>query len=126
MFRPIFRQLLSDLQAIKPSLLDLRNFGLILSLIIVVYGIWAQFDLALYFLGISVVVAAISLFKTSLLKVIYFPLMTVGTVIGFTVLRILLTIIFFVLFLPTGLLNRRSKRKLLLHDNLLSYWHDVS
>lgn len=125
-----------ELQSLKTGKRQLRSFGITLgTTLLVVAGILYWRDIS----GVSIVAGIGSLFLITglifprVLRPLYKPWMSLAIVLGFIMTRVLLTVIFVLLFIPIGFLmrlfgNDPLRRKL--DPNTTSYWiskeYDVS
>ena len=109
---------------------SLRSFGLIWSLIFFVF--WARGVLAEHSPGISllivfIVFVALSFFVPRALEYPYQIWIKIGDLIGHQVSKLVLLIIFFVLFTPIAILLKIISKdilKLSLHRNSDTYWEN--
>ncbi len=109
---------------------DIRTFGIGLAVILAVVASISFYrhgqSLKLWWLyGISVVVLPLALFAPNVLKPVYKVFMKVGHVVGNFNTKILLALIYYLLFTPIGLLSRLFGNDLLdtkLEPQAESYW----
>jgi hypothetical protein len=118
-----------DLKNIKSGMRELREFGVVIGAILIVFA-----DVAMlrgkafgpYVLGIGFVFALLGLIMPSVLKPLQKVWMGLGLVLGFFVSRIILSIIFFGIITPIGLLMKLSGKDILderIDKSKVSYWH---
>ena len=109
---------------------DLRNFGILIGFVVgpilgVILPFYKTKTFDLNFLGIGVCILLISI---SIPKILFYPYkvwMKIGEILGWVNSRIILGIIFFVLFVPVGLIRRIANRDTLkrsLDYTSNSYW----
>jgi hypothetical protein len=89
---------------------ELRSFGLLVGGIFAVIGVWPTLfrgeDLRLWAVGLAVVLILPALLWPRSLKLVYRVWMALGQVLGWINTRILLSVVFYVLFTPMGLVMR--------------------
>ncbi len=118
-----------DLKNIKSGMRELREFGVVIGAILIVFA-----DVAMlrgkafgpYVLGIGLVFALLGLMLPAVLKPLQKVWMGLGLVLGFFVSRIILSIIFFGVITPIGLLMKLSGKDILderIDKSKPSYWH---
>jgi hypothetical protein len=108
---------------------DYRSFGLIVgSVLLLIFGLalpyWKSQQINLYFTIPGGVLILLALVFPMVLKYPYLLWMKIGEILGFINTRIILSIIFFVLFAPFGLVRRligRDSLGLQLHANDETY-----
>lgn len=117
-----------DIKQLKTSDRDLRKFGL------VVGGVFAALGLLFllrhkpifpYFLWPGVALMALGLIWARSLKYIYIAWMSVAFVLGFVMAHVILTLFFFLVITPIGLLARifgKDFLSLKLNPQAPSYW----
>ena len=119
-----------DLKNIKSTTRELREFGVTMGAILIVFA-----DVAMlrekafgpYVLAAGFVFFALGLTFSAALKPLQKVWMGLGLVLGFFVSRIILSIIFFGLVTPIGLLMKLFGRDILderIDKNRASYWHE--
>ncbi len=118
-----------DLKHIKSGIRELREFGVVMGAILIVFA-----DVAMlrgkafgpYVLGIGLVFALLGLMAPAILKPLQKAWMGLGIVLGFFASRIILSIIFFGVITPIGLLMKLSGKDILdehIEKSKASYWH---
>ena len=108
---------------------DYRSFGLIVgSVLLIIFGLalpyWKNNQLNLYFTAAGGILIFLALILPIVLKYPYLLWMKIGEVLGFINTRIILSVIFFVMFAPFGLIRRligKDSLGLKLHENEVSY-----
>ena len=118
-----------DLKNIKSGMRELREFGVVIGAILIVFADVAMFRgkaFGPYVLGIGFIFFALGLTAPAALKPLQKVWMGLGLVLGFFVSRIILSIIFFGVITPTGLLMKLFGKDILderIEKNKASYWH---
>lgn len=117
-----------DLKQLKTGKKELRNFGLIVG------GVFAVLGLIFllrhkshypYFLAPGVVLIFLGLILPSILKHVYLAWMSLAIVLGFIVSNLILTLFFFLVITPMGLVARligKDFLRLKLDRSAASYW----
>jgi hypothetical protein len=117
-----------DIQQLKTGKRDLRKFGFLVG------GAFATFALLLwlrhkaaypYFLWASVTLIALGAVLPRALKYVYILWMTLAFALGFIMTRVILTLFFFLVVTPIGLVARlfgKDFLRLKLDKSALSYW----
>jgi hypothetical protein len=118
-----------DLKNIKSGTRELREFGVTIGAILIVFADVAMFRgkaFGPYILGIGIVFALLGLMSPAVLKPFQKMWMGLGIVLGFFVSRIILSIIFFGIITPIGLLMKLFGKDILderIEKSKVSYWH---
>lgn len=108
----IFRQIHVDLVAIKKNRKDIRNFGLLVGAISIGLGIlYHGYSIFIPLIIIGGLLIVLGSFVTKTLLYPYLAWMTLATIIGFFVFRILLAILYFCVIIPIGLTMRLLRFK---------------
>ena len=109
---------------------ELRTFGIglgvILSLIATGQLITGG-EIYPYFYGAGIIIFLIGIILPILLKPVYIVFSYISLVIGWVVTRVILSVLFYLVFTPTGLLLKLFGKKLLemrTEKNTDSYWKD--
>ena len=107
---------------------DLRNFGITLGTILAVIGAvlyFRQKPNSVYFLMISLALLLPALIFPQILKMPYRFWMKLSDIMGWIMTRVILTILFYLVFTPTALILKVIKKDLLnlkIKPNQSSYW----
>ncbi len=114
----------------KDEKLEIRKFGIGLTVLLCLIGGWQLYrghiNAYTWFLGSAGLILALAFFATIVLKPLFKVITTVGHAIGWVNTRILLGIIFYIIFTPIGILSRLLKKDLLdkrLDKEAKSYWN---
>ena len=117
-----------EIRQLKTGPRELRKFGLLVGAVFALLGIWFWWrDKARYpyFFVPGAVLMVLGGIAPSALRLIYVGWMTVAFLLGFVVSNILLTLFFYVVVTPIGLLARLAGRDFLnrkLDAKAKSYW----
>jgi hypothetical protein len=112
----------------KANRQEYRKFGLTLGIVFSLIGIslyWKSKGSAPYFLGIGFGFILSGLIFPSILKYIYTIWMGFAVIMGFFMSRLILSVIFFLIFAPVGIITRLLNKDLLKERwdrNAESYW----
>ena len=109
---------------------EIKKFGLGLTVLLCLIGGWQLYkgniNVYVWFFGFAGLVLILSFLAPIILKPLYKVTRTVGDAIGWVNTRILLGIIFYVIFTPIGILSRLLRKDLLdrrLDKDAKSYWN---
>ena len=108
----------------------MRKFAIVMAIVLVLIGtlIYLQkhsFDIAKFLWGIGILFLIVGLLSPFVLRPIYRLWMLIGGLLGGFVSRIILTMLFFLLFVPIGLILRLMGKDLLnqkFNQSGESYW----
>lgn len=118
-----------DLKNIKSGMRELREFGVVIGAILIIFADLAMFRgkaFGPYTLGIGFIFFALGLTAPAVLKPLQKAWMGLGLVLGFFVSRIILSVIFFGVITPIGFLMKLSGKDILderIDKSKSSYWH---
>jgi len=117
-----------DIRQLKTSDRDLRKFGLMVGGVFAVLGalfLWRHKAIGPYFLWPGVGVVAFGAVFPRALKWVYIAWMSVAFVLGFIMAHVILTLLFYLVITPIGLLARLAGKDFLslkLDRAAKSYW----
>lgn len=117
-----------DIKQLKCGQRELRRLGLLVGAVFAVLGIffWLRGKShAPYFLVPGALLLLFGAVLPGVLKPVYIVWMSLAIVLGFVVSNVLLTVFFFVVITPVGLLARLAGKdflRLKLHRSATSYW----
>jgi len=117
-----------ELRSLNPNRRQLRSFGITLGIaILVIAGVlyWRNAPGVVLVSSIGVLFLTAGLAAPAILRRLYKPWMALAVLMGFVMTRILLTLIFVLLFIPTGLLMRlfgRDPLRRKLDPDAKTYW----
>ena len=121
--------MIEDIKNIKSTKKELKEFGLTIGAILVILGLVVLYKnkpMYPYLLGVGVVFITAGLLFSSILKPLQKAWMALSIVIGFFVSRIILTILFYLVITPIGIVIRLMNKDILderIDKRKDSYWH---
>ena len=121
--------MLDEIRNIKCAKNDLRKFGITVGVILIAIArilFWKEKQLFEILISIGAVLFVTGLTMTVILKPIYWIWMIFAIIIGWIMTRVILSLIFYIIFTPIGLTARLlGKRFLVLRcDRMIdSYWN---
>ncbi|MFH1791101.1 MAG: SxtJ family membrane protein [Candidatus Omnitrophota bacterium] len=121
--------MIDDIKKIKSGKKELREFGLTVGLILAILGgiaLWRGKPIGPYLLVPGILLAAAGIFMPHILKPLQKIWMGLAIVIGFFVSRIILSILFFLVMTPIGVMLRLCGKDILdqrMEREKDSYWH---
>ena len=101
--------MLEEIKNIKSDKRDLRNFGIIIGIILMIiagYLFWKEKESFQIILTIGIVLCLLGLAIPVMLKPIYWIWMVFATILGWIMTRVILSLLFFLIITPTGLVFR--------------------
>ncbi len=114
----------------KDEKIEIRKFGMGLTVLLCLIGGWQLYkgniNVYVWFFGFAGLVLILSFFAPIILKPLYKVTRTVGDAIGWVNTRILLGIIFYIIFAPIGIILKLIRKDLLderLDKDAKSYWN---
>lgn len=114
----------------KDEKLEIKKFGIGLTALLCLVGGWQLYkghvNIYGWFFGSAGLILALAFLAPIVLKPLFKVITTVGHAIGWVNTRILLGIIFYMVFTPIGILSRLLRKDLLdkrLDKDAKSYWN---
>ena len=120
--------LFEEIKNIKSDKRDLRNFGLVIGAALLIIGgllFWKEKDTYSYFFVIAGVFAACGLVAPKVLKPLQIVWMTLAVIMGFFMTRLILSVLFYIVFTLIGGIPRlfgRSFLEMKIDKSRESYW----
>ena len=120
--------IIEEIKDIKSGRRELRKFGITVSIVLGLLGglfFWRGRDYYFYFLILSAALLLLGLVVPILLKPIHKMWMTLAVLLGYLMTRVILSVLFFVVVTPIGLLARSFGKDFLnlkYDPNVDSYW----
>ena len=117
-----------EYQKLDRSPRALRRFGFAVGLVVLLLGcflLWRQRGASWPLISIGTVLVVAASFVPSILKWVHGPWMIMAVVLGWIVTRILLTLVFFLVVTPLGLLQRLFGKRVIevaWKADAVSYW----
>ena len=121
--------MLEEIKNIKSKKNDFRNFGLIIGAVliaIVMLVFWKEKQSYNILMIVGVALCVTSLILPVILKPFYFAWMTFAVILGWIMTRVILSLIFYGIITPIGLLSRLVGKKFLnlkLNKKENTYWN---
>ncbi|THB72673.1 MAG: hypothetical protein D6B25_16365 [Desulfobulbaceae bacterium] len=100
-----------EIKQIKSGRRELRNFGIVIGLVLFGIGFWLLYkQVGSYQLFFSAggVILVLGFVLPSVLKPLYWPWMILAVLLGWVMTRVILSVIFFLVITPIGLVARIS------------------
>lgn len=122
--------MLEDIRNIKSGKKEIREFGLTIGTILVILGLvalWRGKEIAPYFLTVGIFFGVFGLIFPCALKPLQKIWMTFSLVVSFFMSRVIISILFFVVLTPIGLIMRLLRKDILdqkQDKSRESYWQD--
>lgn len=108
--------MINELKNIKSAKSDLKKFGITVGIVLFIIGIAQWYfgrEIYIYFLNIGIVLIILGL----IIPIILMPLqklwMGIAVIIGWFIFRIILSILFYLIFTPISFLNKMLGNKFL-------------
>lgn len=122
------QQILTEIKKIKGSRKDLRNFGLIVGIGALVFGVLLFMfhkSSAIYLVSLSICLIISGLFFPVILRPFQKIWMSISIIMGWIMSHIILILLFYLIITPIGLLVRLFKRDFFqkrMDPSATSYW----
>jgi len=120
--------MLEELKEIKSTKKELREFGLTIGIFFLILGgiaLWRGKDIYLYFLIIAGFFLISGIYFYSILRPLQRVWMSLAVIMGFFMSRVILTILFYLVITPLGLIAKLFGKDILdekIDKNAGSYW----
>jgi len=124
--------LIEDIKKIKSEKSDLRKFGLSVGIVLGLLGVlfwWRGKDFYSYFLFVSLILISLGLIAPAALKPFQKTWMRVAVIMGWFMTRLILSVLFYAVITPIGLIAKVSGKEFLdkkfdklANKNITSYW----
>lgn len=120
--------ILQEIKNIKSRKKELREFGVVVGVVFGLFGglfWWKGKDHYFFLLTVSIALVILGLIAPVLLKPLHKIWMAFAIILGWIMTRIILSILFYLVITPIGLLNRLSGKDMLdlkFDKNKNSYW----
>ena len=126
------KEIIDDINSIKSTRKNLREFAFLIGFIVILVGgyalIWKGRYFGRYWISIGIVFAILGLFTPWVFRPLQKIWMAFSVIIGFFMSRIILAILFYAVFTPINLLVVKILRKDILDEridrNAKSYWKE--
>ena len=120
--------ILDEIKNIKGTKQELRKFGFIIGLVLLLFGVlfwWKGKSFYLGFLVSSFLFLFSALVYPQLLKLVHFVWMSIALVLGYIMTRVILCLLFYLLLTPLSLIARVFGNRFLnlkIDKSAPSYW----
>ena len=101
--------MIEDIRNIKSEKSDLRNFGITVGIILLVISgflFWKEKESFQIFLAIGIILFFTAIAIPVVLKPFYWIWMVFATILGWIMTRVILSLLFYVIITPIGLISR--------------------
>ena len=121
--------MIEEIENIKSEKSDLRKFGIIVgTVLLIIAGLlfWKEKESFQLFLTIGIVLFVTGIVIPFTLKPIYWVWMVFSTILGWFMTRVILSLLFYVVFTPIGLIARLFGKQFLdlkQNHSQQSYWN---
>jgi len=121
--------MLEEIKNIKSEKSDLRKFGITVGIILLIIAgllFWEGKESFQLFLTVGVVLCVVGIAIPIILKPIYWIWMIFATILGWIMTRVILSLLFFIILTPIGLISRLFGKQFLelkYNKNLNTYWN---
>jgi len=121
--------MIEEIKNIKREKSDLKNFGITVGTVLLVitgFFFWKEKESFQLLLTISIFLFVLGIAAPLILKPVYVVWMVFATILGWVMTRVILTLLFYVVCTPIGLILRLSGKQLLeiiWDDSTDSYWN---
>ena len=121
--------MLEEIKNIKSEKSDVKKFGITVGVILMIIGgilFWKEKESFQIFLTFGAVLSALGFVIPNILKPIYWIWMIFATILGWIMTRVFLSLLFYLVFTPIGLISRLiGKKFLVLNWNKTdsTYWN---
>lgn len=108
--------MIEELKNIKSEKSDLRKFGItvgVILLIIAGFLFWKEKVSFQLVLAVGIILFAFGITIPVLLKPVYLVWMIFATILGWLMTRVILSLLFYVIFTPIGLISRLFRKQFL-------------
>ena len=121
--------MIEEIKNIRSEKSDLRKFGITFGLILLIIAgflFWKENELFQIILTIGVVLYVLGITLTVVLKPIYLMWMIFATVLGWIMTRVILSVLFYAILTPIGLISRLFGKQFLelkWNKTDITYWN---
>ena len=121
--------MLEEIKNIKSKKSDLRNFGITIGVILLIIAgflFWKEKESSQILLTFGVTLCILGIVIPFILKPIYWVWMIFATILGWIMTRVILSLLFYTIFTPIGLILRFFRKQFLelrWDKSKESYWN---
>ena len=121
--------MIEEIKNIRLAKKDLKNFGIIIGIILSLFGfflIHRGIESFIYFLGVGLIFFCLSFIAPKILKPIYKVWMTFAVIVGWIMTRLILSVLFYSVITGIAILTRIIGKDFLnlKINNRESYWNN--
>ena len=101
--------MIEEIKNIKTEKGDMRKFGIIVGIILLIIGawiFWKEEETFKYFMGIGLFLLLSGICIPLYLKKVYWVWMVLATILGWFMTRVILSLLFYLIITPIGLISR--------------------
>ena len=101
--------MLEEIKNIKSEKSDIRKFGITIGIILMIIAgflFWKEKESYQIFLTVGTILFVLSILVPAVLKPIYWIWMIFATILGWIMTRVILSLLFYIIFTPIGLTLR--------------------
>lgn len=121
--------MIEEIKNINTGKKEIRNFGFLVGGVLIaisIFLLWKELSYYQLIFAIGISLVLLGFFIPKILKPIYIIWMTFAAILGWIMTRVILTILFYLIVTPIGLIARIFGAKFLdlsWHNNVNSYWN---
>ena len=121
--------MLEEIKNIKSKKSDIRKFGITIGIILMIIAgflFWKEKESYQIFLTVGIILFAFGIVIPFILKPIYWVWMIFATILGWIMTRVILSLLFYTIFTPIGLILRFFRKQFLelrWDKSKESYWN---
>ena len=101
--------MLEEIKNIKSKKSDIRKFGITISIILMIIAgflFWKEKESFQIFLTVGTILFVLGILVPAILKPIYWVWMIFATILGWIMTRVILSLLFYIIITPIGLIYR--------------------
>ena len=101
--------MLEEIKNIKSEKSDIRKFGITIGIILMIIAgflFWKEKESYQIFLTVGTILFVLGILVPAVLKPIYWILMIFATILGWLMTRVILSLLFYIIITPIGLIPR--------------------
>ena len=121
--------MLEEIKNIKSKKSDIRKFGITIGIILMIIAgflFWKEKESYQIFLTVGTILFVLGILVPAVLKPIYWIWMIFATILGWMMTRVILSLLFYIIITPIGLIPRFFGKQFLelkWDKSIESYWH---
>lgn len=120
--------MIDEIKNIKSTKKELRSFGITIGAVLAIFGAvfwWQQKSSFIYFFEGSLILLLLGFLFPIVLKPLQKVWMTIAVIIGYVMTRVILSVLFYLIITPLGLVSKLCGNKFLdleINKTQNSYW----